>query len=45
MECLAKIIASVISILTTYNLWLTAQKKKLEIEKLKLENRRKRRGT
>ncbi len=39
LECLAKIIASVISILTTYNFWLTAQKK-LEMEKLKLEIRR-----
>ncbi|MCC2250092.1 hypothetical protein JUJ52_08940 [Virgibacillus sp. AGTR] len=44
MEYLAKIIASVISILTAYKLWLTTQKSRLEIEKLKLEIKRMRRG-
>ncbi len=45
MEYLAKIIlAPVIMILTTYKLWLSVQKSRLENEKLKLEIRKKRRG-
>ncbi|WP_339213970.1 hypothetical protein [Ornithinibacillus sp. FSL M8-0202] len=44
MEYLAKIIALVISILTARQIWLVNQKTKLEIEKLRLENRRMRRG-
>lgn len=44
MEYLAKIIALVISILTIRQIWLTNQKTKLEVEKLRLENRRMRRG-
>ncbi len=44
MECLGKIIALAISILTLRQLWLVNQKTKLEIEKLRQEERRKRRG-
>ncbi|GIN74047.1 hypothetical protein J14TS2_45220 [Bacillus sp. J14TS2] len=44
MECLGKIIALAISILTMRQLWLSNQKTKLENEKLRLEIRRKRRG-
>lgn len=44
MEDLGKIIALAISILTTRQLWLSNQKTKMEIEKLRLEIRRERRG-
>lgn len=44
VECLGKIIALAISILTVRQLWLSNQKSKLEIEKLEQELRRKRRG-
>lgn len=44
MEYLLNGIALVISILTAYNIWLATVEKKLRIEKLRLERRRKRRG-
>lgn len=44
MDYLEKIIASIIASLTVYNLWLTAQKKRLELKRLRQEERRKRRG-
>ncbi|MDY7044445.1 MULTISPECIES: hypothetical protein [unclassified Virgibacillus] len=44
MEDLGKIIALAISILTLNKLWLTNQKSKLEIEKLRQELKRMRRG-
>ncbi|WP_197023473.1 hypothetical protein [Heyndrickxia ginsengihumi] len=44
MDNLGKIIALAISILTIRQLWLTNQKAKLEIKKLRQEIRRKRRG-
>ncbi|SIS81037.1 hypothetical protein SAMN05421787_1046 [Virgibacillus pantothenticus] len=44
MDDLGRIIALTISILTVRQIWLTSRKTKLEIKKLELENRRKRRG-
>ncbi|MGE6260851.1 hypothetical protein ACQKCU_23745 [Heyndrickxia sporothermodurans] len=44
MEYLGKTIASVISILTTYKLWLSVQKSRLENEKLRQEIKKMRRG-
>lgn len=44
MEYLGKIIALAISILTLRQLWLSNQKAKLEIEKLRQEIRKMRRG-
>ncbi|EQB34771.1 hypothetical protein M948_20510 [Virgibacillus sp. CM-4] len=44
MEYLAKITASVISFLSTYKLWLSVQKSRLENEKLRQELKKMRRG-
>lgn len=44
LRWLERATALTVPILTSYHLWLSAKKKKLEIEELELENRRKRRG-